>query len=85
MGYSYRNNGGIKDYWPDNDKDTLYLEGRLVSTLLESIREHFGEAVDFDILDISPECIQTYHLTYDLYDPNDYTKFLVITRRKVLT
>jgi hypothetical protein len=80
MTYSTRNNGQIKDYWPDNNESTLYLTGELtLSDLISSITEHFGSS-DLDKFTLSSEYIHTSCLTYDQYDSSDYTNFIVITK-----
>lgn len=84
MGYSYRNNGQIKDFWPDNTEDELYLLGGGSTNLVDLLGEihlHFGE-VDFEQIEISSENIHTSCLTYDLHDSSDYTQFLIIRRVK---
>ena len=83
MGYSYRNNGQITDYWPDNNENTLYIEDlglETIGTILDRAREHFGEGVDLRDLNIQASQIHTSCLTYDQYDPSDYTNFIVIGR-----
>lgn len=81
MGYGTRNNGQIKTYWPDDDENTLFIpRSETLSVLLDRIKSHFGEDVDFDSLDIEAQKIHTNCLTYDLYDPSDHTDFLVITK-----
>lgn len=84
MGYTYRNNGQITDFWPDNTGDELYLEdngGITVVDLLGEIHMHFGEC-DLEQIEVSSENIHTNCLTYDLHDSSDYTQFVVIRRIK---
>lgn len=82
MGYTYRNNGLITDFWPDNTGDELYLSGsQSLVDLLGEIHIHFGE-VDFGQIEISSENIHTSCLTYDLHDSSDYTQFVVVRRIK---
>ena len=81
MGYTTQ--GSIKSYWPDNTETTLYLasdSSTSLSDMLERIRDHFGEDVDLSQLRISSEYIHTDCLTYDRYDPGDYTNFIIIEK-----
>ena len=44
MGYTYRNNGAITDFWPDDTDDTIYTTG-----------EHtLGELIDLAIAKFKP-------------------------------
>lgn len=84
MGYTYRNNGAITDFWPDNTEDELYLAdngGITVVDLLGEIHCHFGE-MDLEQIEISSENIHTSCLTYDSHDSSDYTQFVVVRRIK---
>lgn len=81
MGYSTRNGGLITDYWPDDDENTIYISEASYPTLDEIIskaREKWGQEVDFTNIVIRGEKIHTSCITYDLYDPSDYTNFVVI-------
>lgn len=83
MGYSYRNNGNITDYWPDDDSNNLYIpshDALSISEILEKIKEHFGETSNFEEFTIQAEHIHTSCLTYDSYDSGDYTMFLHIEK-----
>lgn len=80
MGYSYRNNGAIKDFWPDDTEDTIYVsETFSLNEILDIINEKWPD-IHLDFVDISSENIHTSCLTYDRHDPSDYTNFTVITR-----
>lgn len=74
----------IKNFEPTNDKNTLYIfsghGGFSFDELNKSIRDHFGEDIDFDTLSIASEYIHTRCITYDLYDPADYDNYLVVSR-----
>lgn len=75
VGYTYRNNGTIKDYWPDNTDSEMYFEGDSpLDAVVSIIEEKFGSLQD---VTISAEYIHTRCLTYDMYDPFDYTCFIV--------
>lgn len=80
MGYSTRNNGQIKDFQPDNDENTLYVAGSMTfEELSEAIIAHFGDVTP-DQITIESEYIHTSCITYDLYDPGDYTNFIIIRK-----
>lgn len=84
MGYSYRNNGQIKDYWPDDTDDTIYInadDGHDLASIASIVKAKWPHAKLEDI-SISSEYIHTECLTYDLYDPSDYTNFIILTKRK---
>lgn len=74
----------IRNFTPDTTKDTLYIQasdgyGPTLAELVERAREHFGEAVDLDHLEIEAQHIHTRCLTYDQYDAGDYDDFIVVT------
>jgi hypothetical protein len=79
MGHTYRNNGQITDFEPDNDENALYLYGDNIDLeyLMESIKEYFGDN-DLSKYSISAEHIHTSCLGYDLYDSSDYSNYIVI-------
>lgn len=80
MGYSTRNNGDIRDFWPDDDADNLYITGSpLLDEIVERARAHFGERFDLNRIIIEPEHIHTSCLTYDQYDGSDWTNFIHIS------
>mgnify|MGYP000193423343 CR=1 FL=1 len=86
MGYSYRNNGGITDYWPDNDANTLYLTGEnTIGEIIDQGIEHFGlTRFRLDDAEISSEYIHTSCLTYDQHDSSDYTCFTVLRLKETV-
>lgn len=78
---------GIRNFTPDNTSDTLYIEAGVYMTLtlgdiLDKVRAHFGDDINFDDLTINAEHIHTRCLGYDLYDPSDYDEFIVITKNQ---
>ncbi len=84
MGHS-TDHRGIKHFWPDDDKDTLYIEagsGCSFEYIRDRMLENFGEFMEMEDYSISSEYIHTDCLGYDRYDPGDYTNFLCITRIK---
>lgn len=82
MGYSTRNNGLIKDFWPDDTDDSFYMaEGASMSHIMEMAMDKWGLDITIDDLIIMPEHIHTHCLTYDLYDPGDYDDFLCISKK----
>lgn len=80
MGHGTRD-GGIQTFWPDDDDKTIYVARELgLSDILELAKEKWGEDVDMDDINIRSEYIHTDCLTYDQYDPSDYTRFIVIEK-----
>lgn len=78
MGYSYRNGGLIKDYWPDDTEDTIYITGIIsIAEVIEKATAKFGN-MDLSKLLVMTDNIHTSCLTYDLYDSSDYTLFTII-------
>lgn len=83
MGYTYRNNGQITDFWPDDTENEIYIQndyGMPLDVLLEVIREKWPD-VSFEDLEITSEYIHTSCLTYDCYDSADWTQFIIISRK----
>ncbi len=79
MGYSTRNNGQIKDFWPDDTDDTVYFAGSVgLRDIIDMIQSKWPNA-DQSEIDITSEYIHTSCLTYDRYDSSDYTEFVVVT------
>ena len=82
MGYGTRNNGQIKTYWPDDTDTEMYLDAEQIWTKAE-IQSRIDEkwpGVSSENIVMSAEYIHTDCLTYDLYDPMDYTTFIIIRR-----
>lgn len=82
MGYS--KDGSITNFWPDDDKDTMYLHdcsGLPLSHLIEKAQEKWP-GIDLDNIDISAEKIHTRCIYYDLYDGGDYDNFIVLRNKK---
>lgn len=84
MGYSERkhSHGTIKTYWPDDTEDTVYLTSdsqHSLAAIIELCKEKWPDA-DFNDLLFESEKIHTDCLGYDLYDPGDYTDFIIIRR-----
>lgn len=85
MGYGTRNNGQIKTFNPDDTENRFYLEAssnHSISDIIQKAKEKWGENIDLDDIYISSEHIHTDCLTYDQYDPFDYTDFLIIDRNQ---
>ena len=83
MGYSYRNGGQIKDFWPDDTDNTFYIVSNGCDNNLSNIQEKINEkwpGSSMERIHIYAERIHTQCLGYDLYDPMDYQDFLVITK-----
>lgn len=82
MGYSTRPGTTIRDFWPDEDDNTMYIYGESnLSELIEKIQEKWV-GISLDEIEISSEYIQTHCLGYDQYDPGDYNNFTVIRKVK---
>lgn len=86
MGYSTRPGTSIRDFQPDNDADTLYIQADYkelpLSEILDRARAHFGADVSLEDLTIGAEHIHTQCLGYDRYDSGDYEEFIVLRRAK---
>jgi hypothetical protein len=84
MGYFERFGTDITDFWPDDDETTLYLSsGQLtMADLIQHAKEHFGDDVKIEDIEVSAEKIHTHCIYYDLYDASDYTDFVVLTHKK---
>lgn len=85
MGYGTRNgshNQTIQTFWPDDTDMEFYLEsdnGYTLEQIKELIEEKWPGSSLADIT-ITCEEINTDCLGYDLYDPIDYTDFIVIRK-----
>ncbi len=83
MGYTYRNNGAITDFWPDDTDDTIYITGEhTLGELIDLAIAKFKPNFRIDNVEIAAEYIHTSCLTYDQYDSSDYTCFTVIRLTK---
>jgi len=74
MGYST----GSKSFTPDNDENTIYLQGEFSLEDIDRIALSKWPRVSMCDVKISTEYIQTDCLGYDQYDPGDYTCFIVV-------
>ena len=67
--------------WPEDDENTIYIEdSATLADIQQKIEEKWGN-VAFNDISITSEYIHTHCLTYDLYDSNDWTRFIVIRRK----
>lgn len=81
MGYTWHRD--IKDFWPDDTENEFYLTGDSnLEHIIELAKEKFGADISLDDISIRSEYIHTSCLTYDQYDPSDYTNFIVVERIK---
>lgn len=85
MGYGTRPNrlgGDIRTYWPDDTEDTMYIEGITCPTLADLLNkaQEKWPGITPDKIQISGEKIHTDCLGYDLYDPTDWTDFIILTK-----
>lgn len=79
MGYTYRNQGHITDYWPDDEDNCFYIANSCgLAEIIEQAERRWGRSIDLARIQITSEYIHTNCLTYDLYDSGDYTEFLKI-------
>ena len=71
----------IKDYWPDNTENKMYFANSYCLTVEQIIfiAQSKWPDTSLDNITIEAERIQTSCLGYDLYDPSDWTDFIVIT------
>lgn len=74
-----------KDFRLPEDTDTqlhvfMSAGGTSLDELLGCIRNHFGDDVSGDQLEITAENIQVQCFGYDLYDSADYMDFLVVRK-----
>jgi len=82
MGYTHK--GSITNFWPDDTENEIYIEdtGNIsLQDIIDIINKEWGD-VNIDDIYIGSEKIHTYCITYDLYDPSDYTNFITITKDK---
>jgi len=70
-----------RNYWPDNDENTLYIAENEMSLdeLIEHAKEYFADRYDSEKILISFGNIHTRCIDYDLYDPADWTDFTIIS------
>lgn len=83
MGYTTRPGTQIRDYWPDNTDTKIYIHCDTAAPTLAEILQEIEEkwpGSSAENIRISAEKIHTHCLGYDLYDPMDYTNFLVIEK-----
>lgn len=69
------------NYWPDNDDNTFYIAADEIEfkELQDRAKEYFGSRFDEDKISIGFEKIHTSCIHYDLYDPGDWTDFIIVT------
>lgn len=83
MGYTYRNNGLTKDFWPDDTENEIYIEcGMSLLDIMSAVKDKWGENLDIEDVNIRCEYIHTYCLGYDLHDSSDYTNFIVVSKQE---
>ena len=72
--------GSIEYFHPDDDENTIYIPDNVKLDELVDIVEQKWPGIDLSTITIESDYIHTSCLTYDLYDPSDYTKFIVVRR-----
>lgn len=83
MGYRTRPGTQIQDFRPDDDENTIYINSFMGGESLEEIMARINEkwpGASMANIRIDAEYIHTECLGYDLYDPGDWTNFIVIRR-----
>ncbi len=78
----YRDSQNIRCFTPDNTDDCLYIDATWHSDLAEIIdkaESYFKRDLSPADIKIQAEWIHTRCLGYDLYDPSDYTAYIVIS------
>jgi hypothetical protein len=89
MGYGIRSGGfggGIRTFWPDDTDTTMYIQTSDTASptlfeLMDKIQDKWP-GTSLENITITAEKIHTDCLGYDLYDPMDYTDFILITKTK---
>jgi len=69
--------------YPVNDENNIYLEsflGHSLTTIINTIHEHWGTDVNIDDVIIRGEYRHVRCLGYDLYDSGDYETYIHISR-----
>jgi len=72
----------IKTFWPDDTDTTMYIDASYTHTLAD-IQQKIEEkwpGTPANCIEITTDEINTDCLGYDLYDPSDYTMFLIIRK-----
>jgi hypothetical protein len=85
MGYIKRPGSLITDYWPDDGPDHFWLTSSRqssIAAIIEMAKERWGQDIDLNDISIESEEIHTSCITYDLYNPSDWTDFIKISRMK---
>ncbi len=72
----------IRTFWPDDTETEMYIEASTPVNLGELTAKIDEKWPGLDLSDctIYSEHVHTDCLGYDIYDQNDYTDFLVITK-----
>ena len=72
-------------YTPEDDENTIYIPSYFgsdtLSDILSEVSKKWGEGVSLDDITIRADYIHTECITYDCYDPGDWTNYLVIERK----
>jgi len=67
-------------FWPKDTDTEMFLSADLTLQDIIDKVSHKWPGVSNDNITLSSEYIHTSCLTYDRYDPGDYTEFLHITK-----
>lgn len=84
MGY-YEDDRRIRHFMPDDTANVLHLASDYTEYSFDEIEQrikaHFGEDAELTQFTIEADYIHTSCIGYDLYDPGDYTKYLIIRKK----
>ena len=82
----YTDSRGITNFEPDNDAETFHFRmcGECdIFEIMDAASRHFNNPnLSIEHVTFSAEYIHTDCIGYDLYDPSDYTIFMVIRLKK---
>lgn len=85
MGYTTRPGTQIQDFWPDDTDTVMHIQCDSMPPTLAELMDKINEkwpGSSMENITIEARKIHTYCLGYDLYDPMDYTNFIIITKHE---
>ena len=84
MGYwSPANNPQIQNFTPDDGATWFHIaDWAPLWEIIAKAKDKWGEEIDIGDICIESDYIHTHCLTYDRYDPGDYTRYLKIIYAK---
>ena len=74
-------NDSIRKFWPVDTDNEFYIinYSYSLSDIIDAIKLKWGD-IPFSNIEITSKYIQTDCIGYDLYDPDDYTSFIKVTK-----